>query len=182
MRDVLSKYADTCRFNEPDNAGQSNLSPSAAAAGWKTYMEPFAGKAKLGAPAVTNGGAPSGLTWLGDFLTACSGCTIDFVPVHWYDSATNLAYFKSYIESAYKAGGNRPIWITEFGASGSAEQQSAFLEDVMPWLDSLDWVENYAYFGVFANNLVAASGSSPSTLGETFKSYTSSTVPAVMAG
>lgn len=34
-------------FNEPDIASQANLSPEAAAAGWKQYMEPFAGKAKL---------------------------------------------------------------------------------------------------------------------------------------
>jgi hypothetical protein len=27
-------------FNEPDNSGQSNLSPQAAAAAWKQYMQP----------------------------------------------------------------------------------------------------------------------------------------------
>jgi hypothetical protein len=52
-------------FNEPDIASQSNLSPQAAAAAWKTYMQPFAGKAKLVSPAITNGPPPSmGTGWM----------------------------------------------------------------------------------------------------------------------
>jgi Glycosyl hydrolase catalytic core len=100
------------RFNEPDLSTQSNISPTDAAAGYKTWMQPFAGKARLGAPAVTNGGSPMGLTWLENFLNACSGCTIDFVPIHWYDSATNIDYFKSYVQQAHSTSG-KPIWITE---------------------------------------------------------------------
>lgn len=48
-------------------------------------MEPFAGKAKLVGPAVTNGG---GVEWLQQFLGNCTGCTIDAVAMHWYDTAT----------------------------------------------------------------------------------------------
>lgn len=51
-------------------------------------MEPFAGKAKLISPAITNGGAPMGVAWMKDFLQACSGCHIDGIAMHWYDSAT----------------------------------------------------------------------------------------------
>lgn len=160
-------------FNEPDLSTQSNISPADAAAGYKTYMEPFAGQAKLGGPAVTNGGSPAGLTWLGDFLEACNDCTIDFVPIHWYDSATNFGYFVSYIQDAYIASGNRTLWITEFGASGSDEEQVAFLQSVMPWLDSLDYVERYAYFGCFDNSLLL-SGTTLSDVGSAFMSYTSS--------
>lgn len=78
---LLIKYS----FNEPDNAGQSNIDPTTAAALWKTNMEPFAGKAKLVGPAVTNGG---GVEWLQQFLGNCTGCTIDAVAMHWYDTAT----------------------------------------------------------------------------------------------
>ena len=43
-------------FNEPDLSTQSNLSPSAAAAAWKYWIQPFAGAGvKLVSPAVTNG-------------------------------------------------------------------------------------------------------------------------------
>lgn len=84
-------------FNEPDHSAQANLSPAAAAAAWKQYIQPFAGKVKLVSPAVTNGAAPMGLTWLDNFMSACSGCTIDAVAIHIYDSATNVDYFKNYI-------------------------------------------------------------------------------------
>ncbi|KAI9864757.1 MAG: hypothetical protein M1824_004664 [Vezdaea acicularis] len=158
-------------FNEPDLGAQSNLSPAAAAAGYKQYMNPFAGKAKLGAPSITNGAGTSplmGIDWLSAFLTACSGCSIDFINIHWYDSATNIDYFKKHVQDAYKAGGGKPVWITEFEGSGTAAQKTAFLEAVIPWLDSQDYVERYAWFGVFDGNLV--NGNSLSPLGKTYAS------------
>lgn len=87
-------------FNEPDLNG---LSPAQAAAAWQKYVQPYAGKVKLGAPAVTNGGAPLGLTWLSQFMTACSNCTIDFVPFHWYCGYDLIEYFTEYIEEVYAA-------------------------------------------------------------------------------
>ncbi|CAD6447118.1 8252d72c-cf3e-4bb8-9fff-2a99a2913438-CDS [Sclerotinia trifoliorum] len=157
-------------FNEPDLSTQANLGYADAAAGYKTYMQPFAGKAKLGAPAVTNGASPMGLTWLKSFLSACTDCTIDFVCIHWYDSASNIEYFKSYVQDAYTAGGNRPLWITEFQASGSTDQQNAFMEEVLPWLDASHMVDRYAWFmaDTAAGGLMS-SGSSLSLLGNTFK-------------
>lgn len=43
-------------FNEPDNKGQANMSPQAAADAYLAYMQPYAGKVKLGGPAVTENG------------------------------------------------------------------------------------------------------------------------------
>jgi hypothetical protein len=40
-----------------------------------------------------------GLAWLDSFFAACSGCQIDAVAIHIYDSATNIAYFKNYISA-----------------------------------------------------------------------------------
>jgi hypothetical protein len=153
-------------FNEPDLGSQSNLSPAAAAAGYKTYMMPFAGKAQLGSPAVTNGGSPMGLTWLGNFLTACTGCQVDFVCIHWYNGG-DAAAFMAYIDQAYTAGGNRPLWITEFQGEGDAAAQNAFLETVLPQLDASPKVARYAYFMASDGNLLS-SGTSLSTLGNTF--------------
>lgn len=48
-------------------------------------MEPFHGKAKLVSPAVTNGG---GVQWLQQFFGNCTGCHIDAIALHWYDTAT----------------------------------------------------------------------------------------------
>ncbi len=152
-------------FNEPDLGSQANLNPAQAVAGHRQFLESFAGRAQISAPAVSNGG----LNWLKEFLAACTGCTIDFVPIHWYDSATNIAYFKNYVTSAIVAAKGRPIWITEFAASGSQAQQVAFLQVVMPWLDAQPAVQRYAYFGVFDGKLVA--GTEISALGRTFATY-----------
>jgi hypothetical protein len=169
---IASGSTHLLAFNEPDNPGQSNLGTAEAAAGYLQYMQPFAGQAKLGAPAVTNGGPPSGLTWLEGFISDCVGCQIDFVPIHWYAPVDDVDYFMSYIQQAYSAAGNNtPIWITEFQPSGTADQQNTFLETVLPWLDSQDYVERYSYFMAADGNLLDT-GNTLSTLGETYAFFT----------
>lgn len=100
-------------FNEPDGCGggQACMTPQAAVEAYMKWMMPYASSFSLGAPAVTNG--PTGVPWLKSFISLCTGCKIDFVPMHWYDSATNVAYFKNYMADATVAAGNRPLWITE---------------------------------------------------------------------
>ena len=105
-----------CSFNEPDLSSQSNLTPQQAASAWKQWIQPFAGRAKLCSPAITNGGAPMGTAWLDNFLSACTGCTIDCIAIHIYDSATNNAYFKNYISGIGTKYG-KPVWVTEVGLS-----------------------------------------------------------------
>jgi len=159
-------------FNEPDLPAQANLSPAAAAAAYKTYMQPLAGSAKLCAPSVTNSGTDGqGLSWLSEFLDACSDCQIDCINIHWYDSAENTAYFKSHIEDATTVANGKPIYVSEFGATGSDEQISSFLQEVMPYMDSNSNIAGYAYFMVESGVLVT--GTEPSTYGTVYKSYTS---------
>ncbi|KZP11932.1 glycoside hydrolase family 128 protein [Athelia psychrophila] len=153
-------------FNEPDNGGQSNLTPSAAAALWKTNMEPYAGKAKLVGPAVTNGG---GVQWLQQFLGNCTDCTIDAISMHWYDTAVNLCYFTGYFTDASTTFPNYPIWITEFAGSGTVAEQQSFLSYVLPWLETQSFVERYAGFGDFAGTYVNDDGSL-TDLGTTYAS------------
>ncbi|KAL7910522.1 glycosyl hydrolase catalytic core domain-containing protein [Trichoderma velutinum] len=134
-------------FNEPDLNTQSNLSPGDAVNAWRQYMEPFYGHAQLGAPAVTNGG----YNWLSQFLQACSGCHIDFIPVHWYNPWTLEKDFENWVNSICSLAGGRPVWITEFQGNGTLEQQAAFLQSALPFLDNNPCVYRYAYFGT-ANN------------------------------
>ena len=63
----------------PQQTGQSNLSPEDGANLWKTYIEPLKSQGvRLGTPAPSS--APSGKTWLQDWLDACAGgCNPDFV-------------------------------------------------------------------------------------------------------
>lgn len=159
-------------FNEPDNSGQANLSPEAAATAYKKYMQPYAGKALLGSPAVTNGADGMGLDWLDAFFTACDGCTINFVPIHWYATADSTAYFQEHVANASTVAGGKPVWVTEFGATDASDADvSTFLETVMPWMDEQSFVERYSYFMVSDGMLV--NDGSVSSYGSTYMSYTS---------
>lgn len=154
-------------FNEPDLSSQANMSPQQAATSYMKHMQPFAGKAKLVSPAITNGGPPMGVTWLDNFLSECTklGCTIDAIAIHIYDSASNTAYFQAYISDVVKKYG-KPVWVTEFGASGSVADQQKFLQTMVPFLENLQGVERYSYFGDFEGTFVSKGSLLP--LGQTF--------------
>lgn len=147
------------------------MSLNDSVSGYQQWMNPLAGTVRLGAPAVTNGGGTMGLTYLRSFLAQCTGCHIDFVPVHWYGDAGNSSGFEWYVQQAYAAGGNRPLWITEFGTtSGSAEETEGFLSSVSQWMDGQAMVERYAWFMDSAGNEINANGTGLSALGSLYNS------------
>lgn len=158
-------------FNEPDNSGQSNLTPAEAATGHQTYMNPFASKAKIGAPAITNSNIEGESTsWLSSWIDACGGsCSYDFCPAHWYNTIDAGADdLLSFVKTVYDTCG-KPVWITEFEPTdGTDEEKSAFLTTVQEAFDSdeYSYVERYSYFMVADGNLV--SSGSASTFGNTF--------------
>jgi len=167
-------------FNEPDlcvsGAGSSCMQMSSAVKAWKQYMEPFAGKALLGSPAVTNGGSPMGLTWLQNFMGNCTGCHIDFINIHWYSNKwAGANYFKQQVQAAHAMSGGRPVWVTEFGLNNeyafTAAELSSFLEEVMEWMDEQPYVQRYAYFMDTTNMLMNSDGTGMSDLGSTYNSY-----------
>jgi len=143
------------------------MSPEDAVTAYNTYMvDMFGGSGvQLGAPSVTNGGAPMGLTWLSSFMDGCSSCQIDFLPLHWYDSASNTEGFKSYFTDAFAQFG-KPIWVTEFGATGSDDEISSFISEVVPWMDSQDFIHRYSYF--MASDGLLNTGSAMSTYGQVY--------------
>jgi Glycosyl hydrolase catalytic core len=78
-------------FNEPDNAGQSNASPSLAAQAWEREITPLQMRGiKAGAPVVQG---PSGMAWLKEFSAACQNCTFDFIPLHFFDNQYGLDWY-----------------------------------------------------------------------------------------
>ncbi|KAG8702736.1 hypothetical protein FRC12_010015 [Ceratobasidium sp. 428] len=149
-------------FNEPDFGTQSNITAVEAAALWKQYIQPLkASGIRLGAPAVTN--APSGRPWLADFLKACTGCTIDFIPIHWYGSGIDSFY--GYIWEVHNQFPTYPIWVTEFAETSSDDAVVAkFLNATINYMDTLDWIEKYSWFAFFRQetgshyNLLNANG------------------------
>lgn len=148
-------------FNESDNcedqSGQFNnlCQPAVAVAYYENLMSLGV---RLGTPAPRENGPT---TWLLEFARIAKERDVrfDFVAVHWYDWGSNPASspnadpqqifnrFKAYLENVYRIY-KLPIWITEFNANpnrGNATQE-AFLRLALPYLESLDYVERYAYF------------------------------------
>lgn len=166
-------------FNEPDQPGsKAQMDVGSAVAGYQQYMNKYAGPSvKLGSPSVTNGVVNGmGLTYLSNFLNACNPCTVDFVPVHWYGCDNNcpvdqdVQMFKDQMTQAMGAARGKPVWIPEFGRLGSLEDQQAFLEKVLPWLDDAAQaqIERYAYFLVIDGYLTT--GGALNQLGHTYVS------------
>ncbi|KAL1884334.1 hypothetical protein VTK73DRAFT_28 [Phialemonium thermophilum] len=158
-------------FNEPDNAGQANLSPAAAKAGHIQYMNPFSGKARIGAPAITNSNQNGeGISWLKEFVSVCAGqCAFDFVPIHWYNNP-DTTEFLNHLLDVHAVVPDKPVWITEFAPFGSDDQINDFLQVVLDKLDNdpkYSFVERYSYFMVSPGSLVS-SGTALSVYGKTY--------------
>jgi RNA polymerase sigma factor (sigma-70 family) len=145
-------------FNEPDMSSQSNMSAAQALDLWPKLM---ATGMTLGSPAVASGAATPG-GWLDQFMTGAKarGYRVDFITVHWYggDFATGSAVqeLESYLQAIY-ARYHLPIWVTEFAltsySGGTATfpteaQQAAFLTAATKMLDSLSYVQRYAWFAL----------------------------------
>lgn len=157
-------------FNEPDNAGQSNIDPATAATEHIKYMNPFQGKARISTPAITNSGTDGqGISWLTSFMSACGGkCAVDFAAVHWYSN--NGDDFLSHLVAVHEAV-NLPVWVTEFAPVGNEVDYNEFLATVVHELDNnpkYSFVERYSYFMVAEGQDHLVTGGQPNKLGNTF--------------
>src|SRR5450759_90634 len=141
-------------FNEPNFIDQANMTPSQAAAAWP-QLQAVADHygLKLISPAVNYCGScvyengttyTNPFTWLDDFFTACKGCRVDYIALHWYGGGNSMA---GYIEDARKYG--KPIWVTEFAdwESGiTAENQKSYLAGTVNFLERDPDVFRYSWF------------------------------------
>ncbi|KAF8899264.1 hypothetical protein BD779DRAFT_1430686 [Infundibulicybe gibba] len=132
-------------FNEPDFVNESNMNATMAAALWMQYIQPLKQTGvRLGAPAVT--AAPTGIPWLKDFMAACTNCTFDFIPFHWYGSG--VGSFLDYLGQMHGTFPQHPLWVTEFAETSSNDTVVAdFLNATTTYMDGQDFVERYAWFG-----------------------------------
>lgn len=155
-----SEYLFT--FNEPDGTfetGGSDLSPQDAARDYIAKIAPLRSRFKISHPATT--GSARGFQWLQDFNAACwaidpqNGCPTDFVVVHWYGDFQGMASWIGQLASWYNGSnvglqGDLKVWVTEFGVPGApSDANYAVMSQTMPYLDSLGYVDRYAWFGIF---------------------------------
>jgi RNA polymerase sigma factor (sigma-70 family) len=148
-------------FNEPDMAGQANMTVEQALDLWPQLQ---ATGMRLGSPAVAFDGDKAG-GWLDRFMSgaAARGLRVDFVTLHWYGgdfSSAAAGQLQRYIDAVHARYG-KPVWLTEYSLidfSGptprypDATQLAAFAHDSSAMLDRSSAVERYAWFALPVEN------------------------------
>ena len=143
-------------FNEPDQAKQSNMTVDQALELWPQLMELGL---RLGSPACVH---PDN-EWMRAFMKGVTErhLRVDFVTVHSY-GGLNVDALMNQLEAVHKLFG-RPIWITEFAVGDwqaktraenryQPEQIVKFMGQLLPRLDSCEFVERYAWFPAKPDN------------------------------
>ncbi|KLP05374.1 uncharacterized protein Y057_6447 [Fusarium fujikuroi] len=167
------RFADNCAqalsdgakaifsFNEPDNAGQADMTPAYAAQAHVKWLNPYAGKALIGAPSISNSGlAGEGVEWLKSWVSECEKldeqCHYDFCNVHWYSEVEYGSTLFDHLKASHEACGGKPIWLTEFAPTGSDEAIATWLKDAIPQLEDLSYLDAYSYFKVETGMLMTS--------------------------
>jgi hypothetical protein len=137
-------------FNEPDLSDQSNMSVHDALTLWP-QLESIG--LPLGSPATS---WPT-VQWIYNFMDSCiaQGRRVDFICVHMYVGTDDNA-FVQVLQDLYNKY-HLPIWITEFATvANNANTISdnpyspatvlAFMQRLLPKLESLSFVQRYSWF------------------------------------
>lgn len=178
-------------FNEPDDCGaQSGQFGNLCIE--DTAVEAYQNLMQTGLRMVSPSGreeAPFG--WLKNFYDGATerNFRIDVIGVHWYDwgssprnASTNdspsaiFTRFKNYLERVHNLY-NLPIWITEFNGNRyrSTEANLGFMQLALPYLESLDYVERYAWFEPFGDSAsFYTEAGNYTSVGEAYRDHISS--------
>jgi hypothetical protein len=177
-------------FNEPDDCNSQSgqyrdLCQEDVAVGY--YKNLMKSGLRIVSPAGREE-APAG--WLQNFYDKATvqDIRIDVIGVHWYDWGSNpvanpnhtatviFNRFKTYLTNVYNRFG-KPIWITEFNANPNRSNATnlAFMQLALPYLETLDYVERYAWFEPVSNVADYYDGSNNLTnVGTYYKNFSSS--------
>ena len=160
MPEKISAPAETAKkagitellsFNEPEQKKQGNMTMQEVLDAWPLLMET---NMRLSSPNCVH----PDKEFMSEFMSEVKkrGLRVDFICVHSYGGPNAKALVER-LEKIHKMYDERPIWITEF-AVGDWEAKSVgqnrhkpetvlrFMEEVLPKLDKLDFVERYAWF------------------------------------
>lgn len=143
-------------FNEPDGKEQGNMTVEQALEAWPRLMETGL---RLGSPGCIH----PDKEWMTAFMEGVKQrkLRVDFVCVHSY-GGPNAEALVQRLEKVHQVFGC-PLWITEFAVGDwaakdvtqnrhSREAVLRFMEQVLPRLDRLDFVERYAWFPAKPDN------------------------------
>jgi hypothetical protein len=147
-------------FNEPDQCGGGGgcMQVSDVVQGWNTH---FAGKsASKVSPATTNDiqTQGKGLSYMSEFLSACTGCKFDALAFHYYGPGSDLSVLKNTISAYQKLQqqyGIAELWITEMAPTDSPGPSE--IVSMLNYLDS-SGVNRYAFNGLNTGSGVSLTG------------------------
>jgi len=143
-------------FNEPDRPDQANMTVQQALDLWPHLM---ATGMRVGSPATAADPSVPG-SWLEQFMDGAKarGYRVDFVCVHWYgeefdEGAVNR--LKNFLQAVHHKF-QLPIWLTEYSlirwsdppTYPSWEQQAEFASQSIEMLETLPFVERYAWYSL----------------------------------
>ncbi|MBP2475151.1 hypothetical protein JOF53_004023 [Crossiella equi] len=170
-------------FNEPDMAGQANMSVGRALDLWPRLVNTGL---RLGAPGVAHSGDRPG-SWLDQFMAGAKArnLRVDFIPLHWYGSdfsAAAVGHLRGYLQAVWDRY-RKPIWLSEFALIDftgpqprypSAQQQIDFIRNVTPMLNGLSFVERYAWFALPTDRSGTGlyPGAQPNSVGAAYRAAT----------
>lgn len=160
-------------FNEPDKKEQANMPYTEALKYWP-MLEDLG--IPLCSPACANplsdiDDSTQGVrgTWMRDFMREADKCNyrMDYIGVHWYGGPSPRS-FKERMIQVYEAYNRRPLLISEFAVAdwgaksveGNAHSQESvlkFMKDVLPWMESQNWIAGYAWFSFEIDEAVGSS-------------------------
>jgi hypothetical protein len=154
-------------FNEPDgttDSGGSSIEPEDAARAYIDHVVPYRngenGNRRWNISHPSSTGSPRGLDWLRRFNESCyeideeNGCPTDFIAAHWYGAFDGLTSWLGTLDEFYNGNTSRAeplkIWVTEMALpQQDADATVQMMNQSLPYLDELDYVERYAWFGAF---------------------------------
>lgn len=167
IKNLPSSSTHLLSFNEPDgstSSGGSNISPEDAARAYMDHIAPYRNgnrKWNISHPSTT--GSPNGLDWLRRFNSSCydidskRGCPTDFIAAHWYGAFDGLASWLGTLNEFYNTNTSRnpplKIWVTEMALpQADVRATMNMMNQSLPYLDKLEYLERYAWFGAFRTN------------------------------
>ncbi|MDB4500934.1 glycosyl hydrolase [Akkermansiaceae bacterium] len=142
-------------FNEPESSNQGDLTVDEAIALWPKAQQ---NGLRLGSPGRTDGN--NGNNWLRSFMAKVEdkGYRVDYICLHNYNKKT-AASLKTWLDAEFAKYG-KPIWLTEFqrhnNDNPSNADHEAYLAEVIPMLESLDYLERYSYFDFNVGGVTSA--------------------------
>ncbi|KIW10022.1 hypothetical protein PV08_11798 [Exophiala spinifera] len=155
-----SNASHVLSFNEPDissSDGGTNTSPRDAAKAYLDFLAPLREEPynlKVSLPSTS--GSASGLTWLSNFNKTCHslnsthGCPFDFIATHFYGPFSGLTSWLGNLHTLYP---EAKIWLTEFAIPDTSDTEAlAMMNESLPYLDGLDYLERYSWFGSFRSD------------------------------